>query len=362
MKTDCKVTTSTLLEDPEWDAFVASAPGGHHVQTSGWARVKSILGWKVTRVSVKDRGGIIGGAQVLIRPLPVVGSACYVTKGPLCQRNDPDLAKTVLHEIIQIGRRNRCQFMAIQPPNNGEYLGEHLESLNFRSGNLELAPTASLRIDLGEGPETIMARMKRETRHHIRQSERAGIVVREGDQSDLDIFYHLYLTTAKRQGFTPYKRKYFDMFWQTFAPLGWIVLLIACHEYEAVSAQLLIPFGDTVVAKMVGWSGGHSKRRPNDALYWASIQWAIQHGYTYFDFEGVDPLGAREIINGRKLSEVPGLSQDIKKYGYGGKVVLYPPVYDYLPNKMYDWVYRRIAHKIGSNSLTYRFVEHLRKR
>jgi lipid II:glycine glycyltransferase (peptidoglycan interpeptide bridge formation enzyme) len=362
MKPDYKVTTSTLHEDPAWDAFVAGTPGGHHVQTSGWARVKTILGWKATRVVVTDGSQIVGGAQILIRSLPLLGSAGYVTKGPLFYQEDPDLALMVLHEIIKISRENRCQFLAIQPPNNGGYLKGLLGSLHFCASTLELAPTASLVIDLGQGPEIIMERMKRETRRNVRRSERAGITVRQGDQSDLKTFYALYQATARRQGFTPYRPEYFELLWQAFTAQGWITLLIACYENEAVSAQLLIPFGDTVIAKMAGWSGEHSTRHPNDALYWASILWAVQHGYRYFDFEGVDPEGAHEMLNRRKLQPASHSSQDTIKYGYGGKVVLYPPAYDYLPKMMLNWFYRCIMHGKGKGSLPYRLIERLRKR
>jgi lipid II:glycine glycyltransferase (peptidoglycan interpeptide bridge formation enzyme) len=359
MRPDYKVTTSELLEDPAWDAFVVSTPGGHHVQTSGWARAKSILGWKATRILVTDGSQIVGGAQILIRSLPLLGCAGYVTKGPLCYQEDPDLAILVLREIIQISRQNRCQLMAIQPPNNGGYLNDLLESLNFCASQLEMAPTASLVIDLGQSPGMIMKRMKRETRRNVRRSEREGITVRQGDQSDLKLFYSLYLATARRQGFTPYRPEYFELLWQTFSSRGWITLLIAWYENEAVSAQLLIPFMDTVIAKIAGWSGAHSTRHPNEALYWASILWAVQHGYMYFDFEGVDPQGACVILNGQKLHPAPNSSHDSIKYGFGGKVVFYPPAYDYLPNKMLNWVYRHNPHIKG---LPYRLVEHLRKR
>ncbi len=362
MRRDYCVTVSKSLEDQRWDDFVATASGGHHVQTTAWARVKATLGWSATRISVSDDGKIVGGAQLLARAFPVIGRAGYVSRGPICCREDPDLARVVLREVLEVSRRNRCRLIAIQPPCNGEYLTCVLESLGFAASNLELAPTASLVIDLGQGLESIEKGIKRRKRHHIRRSEREGIVVREGSLSDLEAFYPLYLATAQRQGFTPYTRKYFDALWQAFAPRGWITLLVACYRNEAISAQLLVPFGDTVIAKMAGWSGGCSKLRPNDALYWASIQWGVNNGYRHFDFEGVDPRGARLRLAGEHLSENPRWSQDIIKYDYGGKVVLYPPVYDYLPNRIFNWIYRRMSGMIDGNSLPYRLVERLRKR
>lgn len=362
MNTDYTVKVSESTDDADWDAFVAGTPGGHHVQTSRWARIKSSLGWKAVRISAAASGQIVGGAQLLVREIPVLGAVGYLSKGPLCSRNDPQLAGMLLSETIEMGKKKNCRLMAVQPPDNGDYLCGILESLHFRESRLELSPTASLVIGLEQGPEKILQRMKRETRHHIHRSERAGIVVREGSRSDLDIFYSLYLETARRQGFMPFHPSYFDLLWQSFAPSGWIMLLIACHENVPVSAQLLIPFGETVIAKMVGWSGELSKLRPNDALFWESIQWACRHGYKYFDFEGVDPVGARALAAGGRLTDTPSFSQDIIKYGYGGDVVFYPPAYDYLPDRTCNWIYRRMSQAAGAFPLPDRLVEYLRKR
>jgi lipid II:glycine glycyltransferase (peptidoglycan interpeptide bridge formation enzyme) len=205
--------------------------------------------------------------------------------------------------------------------------------------------------------DAIMKHMDKKVRQHIHRSVRSGIIVTEGEQSDLDIFYRCYLKTAQRHGFSPYKRDYFDLLWETFSRHGWISLLIARYQDEPVSAQLLIPFGDMVVAKMMGWTGEYRNFRPNEALYYASIQWSIEHGYSYFDFEGINPHKAREILNGL----TPDMLDDTFKIGFGGKVTLYPPAYDLLPNKIYNFVYRLKPPEIDGDSFLSRFVEFVRK-
>lgn len=362
MAQNYRINVSEAHEDQEWDDFVATTTGGSHVQTSAWAQVKAILGWQATRIYLRDECGIVGGAQILFRSLPVAGSIGYVTKGPLCSHENPLVAKLLLQEILGVSRQKRCRLLAVQPPNNGNYVVQILETMRFSASDLDLAATASVVIELEHGPEKILAQMTRETRRHIRSSEHAGVTVREGDQSDLDIFYALHLQTASRQQFTPYQRRYFEVLWQSFVTRGWISLLVASYENEPVSAQLLVPFADTVVAKTVGWTGTHSRHRPNHALYWASIRWAIERGYRYFDFEGVDPVGAREIQQGKKVPETACHSHDIIKYSYGGKVFLYPGTLDYIPNKLLERAYRGIAPLLKNSSACQRLVEYLRKR
>lgn len=356
------VNVSETLVDPDWDAFVSVTPGGHHVQTSCWAQVKSPLGWKSVRIVASTGGDIVGGAQILMRPSPIGGSIAYVTKGPICADRCPELAEMLIQQIVHFCRRYRCRFLAIQPPNNGGWVCRTIDHFGFCKSSLEISPTASLLIDLAPGADKIMGKMKRETRRNIRRSERAGVTVYEGDHSDLDLFYPLYLATARRQGFLPYERKYFDIMWQAFAPLGGIALLIASYKDEAIAAQLLIPFGDTVIAKMCGWSGSNSKAYPNNALFWAAILWAVEHGYKYFDFEGLNREGAKIVLDGKKLPHEARFEQDAIKFGYGGQVVSYPAVYTFIPNRLFKFAFKCLQPAIERDILPTRFFEILRKR
>jgi len=37
-----------------------------------------------------------------------------------------------------------------------------------------------------------------------------------------------------------------------------------------------------------GWSGEHSYHRPNEAVDWAGIGWAMEQGLRWYDFQGDD--------------------------------------------------------------------------
>lgn len=126
MNLDYHIQISEMVADPQWDTFVADTPGGHHVQTSLWAMVKASLGWKTSRMIMRNDGRIVAGSQLLIRHFPVLGSVGYVAKGPLCKAEDSKLAKLLIQQLLRIGRAHRCQLLAIQPPDNGHYLSTFL--------------------------------------------------------------------------------------------------------------------------------------------------------------------------------------------------------------------------------------------
>jgi len=126
--------------------------------------------------------------------------------------------------------------------------------------------TATVLIDLTMDLDDILAQMRKKTRYCIRRGLRERITVREGTERDLHTFYRLGVATSRRHGFFPFPEAYFAEMRHVFASYGYIRLFLAEYEDEAVSAQVVLPFGDTVLAKHGGWSGHHGHRRPNEVL------------------------------------------------------------------------------------------------
>ncbi len=357
-----QIQISAENQDDCWDEFVTSLPNGHHVQTSLWGQVKATTGWQAVRIKVLDQEKIIGGVQVLFRRIPLFGGYGYVTKGPLLKSSDPTLLELVLSEVGKLIKKVHWQYITIQPPNDGQSLEPQLLKAGFKPSRVELAPTASILIDLTvESPE-ILAQMKRQTRQNIARSEREGMTVREGTRDDLHTLYELNTSTSRRQDFIPFPETYFYKMWDVFEQCGYIKLLLSEYGGESISALLLIPFGNTVIAKVLGWSGLFPERRPNEAVFWAAIQWSKAHGYRYFDLEGLDPDGARTVLDGQPLPEPLKKKPDFFKYGFGGKVTLYPCAFERIPNPVLQWGYKKTLAQNGNKTLFLKVYDLIRKR
>jgi len=96
----------------------------------------------------------------------------------------------------------------------------------------------------------------------------------------------LLVATAKRRGFSPPPFSFFDAAWSAMAPSGMLRMAVAEVDGEPVSAFFWVAYGDTMNCWRAGWSGEHRQRRPNVALDWAGIRWAIGHGLRWYDFHG----------------------------------------------------------------------------
>jgi lipid II:glycine glycyltransferase (peptidoglycan interpeptide bridge formation enzyme) len=355
----CRV--SDVPSDPEWDAFVANTPGGHHVQTSMWGRVKAGRGWTPIRVVARrSDGAIVGGAQLLVRPLPAKRAIAYVPKGPVTISQDPGLIDLIIAQIAQLARSQRVEHLTIQPANTGPDMTQALTKIGFVPTDAEVAPTASVQIDLTPDEATILARMKKNHRRYIRYGLRQGLRGRRGSREDLETFHRLLTATAHRQGFTPYPLSYFVSEWDILSAGDHIALFLVEYEGEPVSAQLVIGFGDTVFTKNSGWSGEHSRLGPNHVLEWTTMQWAKAAGYRIYDLEGIDAEAARVMAHGGHLTDEMRKKPFFWKLGFGGQVTLFPPAYVTVPNRLLRVLFLSMYPKVVNWKLTNRLLMRFR--
>jgi lipid II:glycine glycyltransferase (peptidoglycan interpeptide bridge formation enzyme) len=125
---------------------------------------------------------------------------------------------------------------------------------------------------------------------------------------------------------------------------------------------LLVPFVDTVIAKVNGWSGLHGDCRPNEAVYWGAIRWAKERGFRTFDFDGIDPAAARAVLDNQPIPADCQNTPTSFKLTFGGQAALYPPSYDYVFSPLLRLAYRAASPLFRGDSILLWIAARLRKR
>jgi len=339
-----QMVLSEEKENTDWDNFLANSYNGHHEQTSLWAQVKEHYGWKPIRIIVYQNGTIVAGVQILHRKLRFFGSVGYAAKGPCIQHNQSELIAPIIDEIKKIAISKKMVYLVIDLPYYTERYVPLFLSSGFQQHPQFLPPTslmtATLILNLQNKIENILGDMKKKTRHNIRYGIKNGITVREGGESDIRNFFHFMVSTAMRQGETPSPADelFFHRVWELFEPKGWVKLFVTEYNNEKITIIFVFPFGTSVRAWRIGWSGQYAKLYPNNVCWWELIVWAKNNGYHFLDFIQVDPYIA-DII--KKKMPIP---EDIKhrrffgptkfKLGYGGEVIQTPGAYSYFCNPL----------------------------
>jgi lipid II:glycine glycyltransferase (peptidoglycan interpeptide bridge formation enzyme) len=320
-----EVSWNDSPEDRAWDDFVLAQPDGHHEQTSLWGSVRATLGWTVRRVLIRERGAVIGGAQVQLRTVRRLGRWAYITFGPVVAGHDASVETLLLAELKNFLRRKRALYLLAQLPYDAHPLGERMLGNGFIKAPLALAPSnmkATLLLDLKKSEEQLLAEMRSTTRHQIRQGLKRGLVVEQGSAADLDEFWKLMCALCARRKTTPNPSspEFFHALWKKFYPRGWMQVFVAKHAGKTVASAVAFPFGDRFRVWKIGWDGAHAELRPNQMLYWTMICAAKKQGCRHFDFVNIEP------------GEAGGPTEF--KLGFGGEVTTLPGVFCHFTNPL----------------------------
>jgi lipid II:glycine glycyltransferase (peptidoglycan interpeptide bridge formation enzyme) len=348
-----QIRVSDRADDSIWDTFLMDVSHGHYTQSSVWAQVKSLLGWRTTRIIAEENHRIVGGAQILIRSIPFLGSIGYVPGGPHFLQDDPQIAEMLITHLYQIIKENHMQYLLVQPYRMWPSFEERLLERGFHHTERHALAVSTLLLDLTQDIDQILKSMRKSTRRNIRLSQKAGVIVREGNEGDLQSAYGIFTTFSKRHHLHIFSEEYFTGLWNILHPRGYLHLFIAEYEGEAVATSLLISFGRTVTDTMGAWNGLHAKAHPNEMLEWTAITWAKSQGYRFFDFDGLVP----EVAKGEELPDAHKHGATFFKLGFGGRPVLYPVAYEYLPNGFLRWLYTTLA-KSRATRLGLKSMEH----
>jgi hypothetical protein len=339
-KTEYRIRFSLETPDLAWDSFVARTHGGRHFQSSLWAQVKSVVGWRTARVVVSKNGAIVAGAQILMRRIPYLGAVGYVSRGPLACADDAELRDLVISGLLQIIEEQRIKYLLVQPPCHGEVFAERLECWGFKPNpSVRVAPTATAVINLAKGLDDVLTRMTARSRRYIRAALRSGVTVREGNGSDVPAFYRMLQATASRKNWMIFPEDYYARMWRILSPGNHVRLTFAECQGKIVSAMLVYAFGEGVYGKTIFSINHGGSLGTKELLVWDALQWANSQGHIYFDLGIVDPQVARAVSCAGLSHDQLGPGPALFKFRLGGQAVFCPEAYVYIGKPILRWVY-----------------------
>jgi lipid II:glycine glycyltransferase (peptidoglycan interpeptide bridge formation enzyme) len=128
---------------------------------------------------------------------------------------------------------------------------------------------------------------------NVRLAERRGVVVAEGDASDLRAWYELYLQTTARHGLEPMSFEHAEAMLRERAEgaASPVVtqLLLARHDGRLLAGMLLALAPDRATYLYGASSREHRELMGSYALQWAAIRAAKAHGCRDYDLLGAAP-------------------------------------------------------------------------
>jgi lipid II:glycine glycyltransferase (peptidoglycan interpeptide bridge formation enzyme) len=284
----------------DWDAFLATLPDAHLLQTSAWGELKSHFGWKPRRLLSMDASGQRRGAQILFRRLPLGFSLAYIPKGPLGDGMPSggdgllssaagfSLQRPLWLEVDRLCRRERAVFLKVEPdlwtPSDAD--GQPaFKPHGFRATPHDIQPARTILVDLRGDEDAVLARMKQKTRYNIRLALKKGVIVYPS--ANLEAFHALMAVTARRDGFGVHSLAYYRQAHELFACQGACELLFAEYDGRPLAALMVFARGKRAWYFYGASSDEHRDVMPSYLLQWEAMRWARAHDCQLYDLWGV---------------------------------------------------------------------------
>jgi lipid II:glycine glycyltransferase (peptidoglycan interpeptide bridge formation enzyme) len=314
----------------EHRAFIAGRSSASFLQTPAWAAVKSE--WRAESLGWYDGDRLVGAGLVLYRQLPRVKRyLAYLPEGPVLDWDVDDLAAwlepmsrhlraqgafgvrmgppvvtrrwsaaQVKEGIADAGVARLGEIAPLERSAAGARVVQQLEALGWRpqvaeGGFAAGQPQYTFVIPLvgADGTrrteEDVLAGMNQLWRRNIRKADKSGVVVSAGGSADLKAFHDLYAHTAERDQFTPRPLSYFQTMYDALGAEGpgRITLWLAHHEGDLVAATIAVRVGTHAWYSYGASSTDKREVRGSNAVQWAMIRDAIDHGAEVYDLRGI---------------------------------------------------------------------------
>ncbi len=108
--------------------------------------------------------------------------------------------------------------------------------------------------------------------------------VKEVNSLDINKLYGLYCQNMHSFGSPPYSKNYFVQFYNHLVNHNLAKVFGAYKGDKLIAALLGFTYLDRVHILIAVSDPKYQDCRPNDAVHWTFIRWAITNGYKYFDF------------------------------------------------------------------------------
>lgn len=269
-------------DDPRWADFVASREEATAFHQPAWSRLLARTYGYRPLVVVQTVAGEV-----------TVGLPLMEVRSRLTGRRFVSLPFTDHCAPLARGDRELTRLIeglaAWQLGQDGAKLHVHAE-LSAAEGIRSSVVAVYHTLALDGGRAKLLARLKGSSvLRGIRKAEREGVeLVVSTAAEESDSFYRLLLQTRRRHGVPIQPRRFFTWLWADMLDRGLGFAVIARLRGRPIAGAVFLSSRQTVVYKYGASDVRFWQLRPNNAVMWAAIEWALERGCAQFEFGRTD--------------------------------------------------------------------------
>ncbi|MDR0524307.1 MAG: peptidoglycan bridge formation glycyltransferase FemA/FemB family protein [Spirochaetaceae bacterium] len=300
------------------------------LQSGFWGSFKARFGWNARSFLVHWGNWDPKPLLVIRRPLGLGVSFAYLPWGPEFPQAFPEEArKTALEELALALRPllpKNIAFIRFDPPwyTEGHNVPPPVVGKPFTQSGADVQPPDTVLLDLTPSEDAILQGMKSKWRYNIGLAQKKGVIVRPGQETELNRFYTLLQETALRDGISIHSFEYYQtLFSHTREyphPGQEAALYFAEHEGDLLAGIITLFRGKEAVYLYGASSDVKRNLMGPYALQWLAMRDAKAKGCEVYDLFGIPPKDDPD-------HPMAGLYRF--KTGFGGRIIHRPGSWDY---------------------------------
>jgi FemAB-related protein (PEP-CTERM system-associated) len=268
----CRIAAT--VDEPRWDAFIASQPDASGYHLWRWRRVfEQALGHRAHYLAA-ERGNQLVGVLPLVEVRSrlfgrALSSLPYVNYGGVLA-GDAAAAAALVDRARKLADERSLSFVLLR------HRDRQFPELPGRSHKVTmLMPLAASR-------EAMWDRLDRKVRNQVRKAEKSNVTVDAGGVELLDDFYGVFARNMRDLGTPVYGRELFAAILREFP--GDARLHIGRVNGVPIAGALSYGYGESIEVPSASSLREHRALCANHLIYWNIIAAAIAEGKRVFDF------------------------------------------------------------------------------
>lgn len=257
----------------EWDDYVQNRDDATPFHQIGWKRIiEKTFGHQSHYLMIKDKGTIKGILPLFLIRSRLLGtfliSLPFVDCGGVIA-DSQQIASLLIDKAIEIAENTSSNFMELR---------------NLKEIEKAILITKQHKVTfilvLNSNAESLWKNsFSQNVRNKIRKAEKNLLISSGNDHKYIYNFYEIFCRNMRDLGTPVYPLKYFINTREEFP--HHIRVFTATYKDKIIGAKLVFFYKDTMFFSFHSSYRTYFNYAPNNLLYWASIKYACEKGYTY---------------------------------------------------------------------------------
>jgi peptidoglycan pentaglycine glycine transferase (the first glycine) len=191
-----------------WNEFIDGVKPNTFLHTWEWSEFEASLDRKIFRFGVYENNKLIA-VSLWSKISARRGTFLLCPHGPIIAKEFEnkleEVVSSIKEKILEVAKEEQCDFIRISTlVVESDENAAVFKKLGFRNAPIHMHSELAWIVDVTQSEEEILKDMKKNTRYSVRKAEKDGVeIVKSDSMTDFETFWDIYITTAKRQHFTP---------------------------------------------------------------------------------------------------------------------------------------------------------------